>query len=206
MPRDEMLITLAGLVDALGAQLIRPLTNSATMTAPVSVPVIYDPADEIPDVPGGVLLLVGLHPDDESAALAIDDAGHHGFSAVVIKLRGQSPDRLLLRALEASCAVLAVDDAVPWRQLDRLITVVVGGGSGGESGDAGQELFVLADAIAAAVDGAVAIEDLDRNVLAYSNLERHKVDRMRRNGILARRVPDMDKNLRQYRDVMQAEG
>lgn len=204
-PQAEVM-DLGGLMGALGADLIRSITDERLLRAPVSVTVIHDPADEMPDAPGGILLLVGLRADDDRAITAVNQAPAHGFSAVALKLRGVSAQPLADAGDRRGCAVLAVDEAVPWRQLDSLITVASGGKSPAEGGDSGHDLFMLADAIAAAVDGPVAIEDLDRNVLAYSNLARHTVDPLRRNGILARRVPDMAKNRRQYRMVMQADG
>ena len=74
----------------------------------------------------------------------------------------------------------------------------------------GEELFALADAIGAVVGGAVAIEDLDRRVLAYSTLPGQRIDELRRRGILGRRVPEQpeqpEEQLLQYRQVLAAPG
>ncbi|GGO97687.1 PucR family transcriptional regulator [Wenjunlia tyrosinilytica] len=69
-----------------------------------------------------------------------------------------------------------------------------------------EELFALANAIAAVIGGSVAIEDLDHRVLAYSSLPGQRIDELRRRGILNRRVPDQPEQLRQYRDVLAATG
>ncbi|MFJ6728079.1 PucR family transcriptional regulator [Streptomyces sp. NPDC091281] len=69
-----------------------------------------------------------------------------------------------------------------------------------------EELFVLCDAVAAVVGGSVAVEDLDRRVLAYSTLPDQLIDDLRREGILNRRVPDEPRQLRQYRAVLDAPG
>lgn len=168
--------------------------------------------DELPDSPpGGVLLMVGLAPDSPpQVGTLMPAAAKRGYSALVVKARGQPLHDVADAAKTAGIALLVVDEAVPpWRHLDRLIVSVTSSHSRNDhpNDTGGGDLFVLANAIATALKGAVAIEDLDRNVLAYSNLEQHKVDRMRRIGILARRVPpEMDKHIRQYRDLLLAEG
>ncbi|MER7164168.1 PucR family transcriptional regulator, partial [Streptomyces lydicus] len=69
-----------------------------------------------------------------------------------------------------------------------------------------EELFALANAVAAVIGGSVAIEDLDHRVLAYSSLPGQRIDELRRRGILERRVPDDPEQLRQYREVLGARG
>ncbi|MBT2511414.1 helix-turn-helix domain-containing protein [Streptomyces sp. ISL-98] len=75
----------------------------------------------------------------------------------------------------------------------------------------GEELFALADAIAVVIGGSVAIEDLDTRVLAYSTVPGGRIDELRRQGILGRRVPDQpgpqgEGQVRQYREVLAATG
>ncbi|MDH6124148.1 helix-turn-helix domain-containing protein [Kitasatospora sp. GP82] len=72
-----------------------------------------------------------------------------------------------------------------------------------------EELFALANAVAAVVGGPVAVEDLDRRVLAYSSLPDQPMDELRRRGILERRVPEGAEPPalhRQYREVLAAPG
>ncbi|MEY9848089.1 PucR family transcriptional regulator [Streptacidiphilus sp. MAP5-3] len=70
-----------------------------------------------------------------------------------------------------------------------------------------EELYALADAIGAVTGGAVAIEDLDHRILAYSTLPDQRIDEHRRRGILERRVPNhQPEQLSQYRAVMAAPG
>ncbi|MFL4479454.1 PucR family transcriptional regulator [Paeniglutamicibacter sp. ORCA_105] len=195
-------LTLAGLLESLGAPLLTPLTGTRGLDASISVPVIHDHLDPLPDTPGGILLLVGMAPTHEDLDVLIARAAEHGFGAVVLKRRGTAPDAAQLAT--AALPVLVVDDQVPWLHLDNLIAAVTSGRPTGSNAASshGEDLFVLANALATATDGAVAIEDLDQNILAYSNLERHTVDPLRRNGILARQVPEMEKNTAQYRAVM----
>ncbi|WP_125611641.1 hypothetical protein [Specibacter cremeus] len=205
MDPDLATLSVQDLAGTLGSALLSILTRPDEPDLPVSVPVVYDSRDVLADTPGGILLLVGLDPSAAESAAAIDAAAERGFCAAVIKLRGNRYQELADRARQAGVALLALDDEVPWRQLDSLVSAMTNS-RGSEDAGAGTDLFMLANALATAADGAVAIEDLDRNVLAYSNLERHTVDRLRRNGILARRVPEEEKNTWQYRTVMATKG
>lgn len=206
--REPSALTVAALVDTLGTVVIRSAPHAVGLGNIASRPVIFDPLDELPDSPGGVLLMVGLAPDSPQVSATMPTAAERGYSAIVVKPRGQPLHAIADAAEAAGIALLVVDEAVPWRHLDALIVAVTSSHSRSDNArnTGSGDLFVLANAIATALKGAVAIEDLDRNVLAYSNLEQHKVDRMRRIGILARRVPDMDKHIRQYREVLLAEG
>jgi hypothetical protein len=80
-----------------------------------------------------------------------------------------------------------------------------------DGNEAGEELFALADAIAAVIGGSVAIEDIDTRVVAYSTRPGQAIDELRRQGILGRRVPEQagrqaERQLRQYRRVLAAPG
>jgi hypothetical protein len=107
-----------------------------------------------------------------------------------------------------SLALPVAADEVPWRHLDALILSVLGarGVRGDSVTGSGDELFALANATAATVGGSVAIEDLDRRVLAYSSLPGQRMDELRRQGILDRRVPAMERHLEQYGAVLDATG
>jgi hypothetical protein len=65
----------------------------------------------------------------------------------------------------------------------------------------GDNLFSLANSIAAAVGGAIAIEDNARRVLAHSTLDDQVIDDVRRRGILGRKVPEQRDNDEAYRRV-----
>ncbi|MFE0376575.1 PucR family transcriptional regulator [Streptomyces inhibens] len=73
-------------------------------------------------------------------------------------------------------------------------------------GGTSEELFAVANAVAAVIGGSVAIEDLDHRVLAYSSIPGQRIDELRRRGILDRRVPDEPEQQRQYRTVLGAPG
>ncbi|ONI88664.1 hypothetical protein ALI144C_06470 [Actinosynnema sp. ALI-1.44] len=73
-------------------------------------------------------------------------------------------------------------------------------------GGTSEELYALADAMAAVIGGSVSIEDLDNRVLAYSSIPDQRIDDLRRQGILDRRVPDQPEQPQQYRQVLSAAG
>ncbi|MFD4669653.1 PucR family transcriptional regulator [Lentzea sp. NPDC058450] len=73
-------------------------------------------------------------------------------------------------------------------------------------GGTSEELYALADAMAAVIGGSVSIEDLDNRVLAYSSLPQQRIDDLRRKGILERRVPDQPEQREQYQQVLAAQG
>lgn len=195
-------LTLGQLIESIGEPLLTPVAGEYGLEQAVSAPVIYDPLDELPDVPGGILLLVGLLVRGSGFTDVLEEAGRRGYSAVAVKFH-QYAEREE-QAQESALPVLKVDNDIPWLHLSSLMTTVTSGRASGGAPE-GQDLFVLADALATATDGAVAIEDLDRNILAYSSSEHHSVDPLRRQGIMARRVPDMTKNIDQYRKVMLAD-
>lgn len=208
MKRKEHPLSVGDLVDTLGDQLIHSLTGTLGLDEQVSVPVVYDSLDELPDIPGGVLLLAGVDPSSAESPEAVKRAAARGFCAVVIKSRGSGHAEIVRIGTSVQVAVLRVVDDAPWTQVSNLITALLRSRSisDHEGGSSGGDLFLLANVVSGAFGGAVAIEDLDRNLLSYSNLGNHPIDQLRRNGILARQVPDLAKHTEQYRTVMRTDG
>lgn len=115
--------------------------------------------------------------------------------------------------LVAACAqhdvpLLGLTSAVAWREFDALVSRLLGEhGAGLQLGtNSGDRLFSLANSVAQAFGGSVAIEDHRRNILAYSALPGQAIDSLRANGILTRRTPDGPLNEIRYRQVFAAEG
>jgi hypothetical protein len=86
--------------------------------------------------------------------------------------------------------VVSLDPGVPWSRFQRLASTLLATLPGGDPAPRGGDLFSLADSVAAAVGGAVAIMDTGQTIVAYSNLPDQPIDEMRRLGILRRRVPE----------------
>ena len=72
---------------------------------------------------------------------------------------------------------------------------------GGPAAPAIGDLFSLANAIASNVGGAVAIEDVQQRILAYSTLHEQPIDEDRRQGILGLEVPTGPENGSHYHEL-----
>lgn len=201
--------TLGHLVDTVGAVALRLVEdNSQHRASPIRATHLLDPTEELPTSPETLLLASGIDLATSVASQLVRDAADRGFSGVVVKRRGAHLDDLSETAADCSIPLLVAADEVSWRRLDGLILSALGtrGLNGQAITGSGDDMFALANATAAIVGGSVAIEDLDRRVLAYSSLPGHPLDELRRQGILDRRVPAMDRHLKQYGAVLEAPG
>ncbi|MGW2017122.1 PucR family transcriptional regulator [Streptomyces sp. NPDC001927] len=202
--------TLRGLVDGFGHAPARALVAPAGLDVPVRGTVIHDAEEDLVPSPGALLLLVGVNVLDVRASGLLRRAADRGFAGVVVKQRGRDVSALVEEARSCGIAVLAVADDTSWRDADAALSALLAAhGSGVPTGSApagGEELFALADDLAAVVGGSVAIEDLDQNIVAYSKVAGARIDAVRERGILQRRVPDVPEQRRQYRQVLAASG
>lgn len=204
-----MSTTLGRLLQRLGPAALEVIATPKGVDVAVSEPALLDLADVLTIHADQILLAVGVRGSSPAIEDVIATAGKQGASAVVIKDPGTGLARL---AEEAGVAILAADPEMPWRQLDSLITSAVehpdtesdrlNENGMGAVGD----LFALANAVAAMVGGAVSIEDPQRRVLAYSNLEHQPIDEVRQRGILGRRVPDYPGMVALYGELSKSEG
>ncbi|MEY4230201.1 MAG: hypothetical protein RLZZ362_1050 [Actinomycetota bacterium] len=188
--------------------MLRVLAAPRGIDGHVRSTVLFDPLDDLVHQPDTMLLLTGVRPDEPLAIDVARAAVAAGSCAIVIKRRGADVTALITEASVLGLLVLAAADEVPWRHLDGLLLSLLGSqGLVDESlTGAGDELFELSNAMAAVIGGSVAIEDMDRRVVAYSSVPDQRIDALREQGILDRRVPEMERNLAQYRQVLGAEG
>jgi PucR C-terminal helix-turn-helix domain len=205
---DRQRGTLRHIVETVGSPLLHVLAAPRGLQLRVRSTVLHDLVDELSLEPDAILLLAGMRADDPAAATLMRRVADCGFCAVVIKRRGADVSGLVTEASIHGVTVLAAADEVPWRHLDSLLLSVLGSqGVAAESATGvGDELFALANAIAAVIGGSVAVEDLDRRVLAYSSVADQRIDDIRERGILSRHVPEMAENLEQYRSVLAGPG
>ncbi|WP_130452408.1 PucR family transcriptional regulator [Leucobacter luti] len=149
------------------------------------------------------------------------ELGPDRLDALCAQLRTAQASGIVARAaqgpegagLVAACAqhdlqLLGLTSAVGWREFDALVSRLLGEhGAGLQLGtNSGDRLFSLANSVAQAFGGSVAIEDHRRNILAYSALPGQAIDSLRANGILTRRTPDGPLNEVRYRQVFAADG
>lgn len=200
--------TIRHLVEAVGSPVLQVLAAPRGVEQRVRCTIVHDPVDDVPHEPDAILLLAGVRTDDPRALGVLKAAAARGYCAIVVKRRGADITALVTEASVLGIAVLGAADEASWRHVDALMHSVLGsqGLASDSTSGAGEELFALANAIAAVIGGSVAIEDLDRRVIAYSSVTGQRIDAIREQGILDRRVPDMDRNLGQYRDVLATDG
>jgi len=135
--------------------------------------------DEVTDV---VLQAPGDPPPPRTAVVLWADPDGPAPEAAVVVLRASQ--QAAAARLPDWCAVVAVPDAGRWSEvLERLRPAVL-------HQEEPADLFSMADALASAVGGAVAVEDLERRILAFSTISGQPIDEVRRQGILGRRVPE----------------
>lgn len=195
-------LTIREVVDTVGSPMLHVLSAPRGLEYPVRGSVLHDPADPLPDGADLLVLIPGFIADHSDASMLLAAATDAGFCAVVIKQRGVDLSVLSAQATELGIAVILAADEVSWRQLDGILLSVLGSqGIGGASVGSGDQLFALANALAGVIGGSIAIEDLDRRVMAYSSVPGQEMDSLRQEGILSRRVPEVEHNLERYRIV-----
>ena len=202
---DVPATTVRLLVATIGSPVLQVLNAPLGLDGTVRGTVLHDPHDPLPPGVDQLLLMPGLQGDQPGAAELVREAAHRGYCAMVLKLRGSDTRALVAESSAGGLTLLAAADEVSWRHLDALLLSALGSqGVGGDpKAGSGDGLFILANAAGAVIGGSVAIEDLDRRVMAYSSTSPdQRIDALRREGILSRRVPEIEHNLERYRRVL----
>jgi len=199
---DADAITLDHVITAIGPGLLHLVRSPLGEDIRVSGTTIHDPLLDNDIAEDTLVLGVGTRPADAHGLL--DAIGGQRGAGLVVKRYGEMIDDLAEAADAAGVALLVIDDELGWDRLGILLHTVLDGptrhGSGADGAAVGN-LFELANAIASNVGGAVAIEDVNRHVLAYSTWPAHPIDDERMAGILARAVPAGPENDAHYREL-----
>lgn len=189
-------VTLGQVVDVLGTETLRLLTP-ALADVPVVRPRLYD-AHETDDADGLAAgdLVLGINVTADAVAV-LEQVAAAGAPALALK---GDVGPLVAEAERLGVALLAVAAPVRWEQLFALLQRATSE-SVPEPEDAPGlgDLFAFANALAALVGGAVAVEDPHGALLAYSNLDQ-PIDEPRRQTILGRGNP------RHWSDLLAEEG
>jgi hypothetical protein len=178
--------TLRSLLEVLGPA-VEAVTGDLGLDNEVTEVVLVGPGDDVPELPAALLVMTEPERLGEGAVRA---------AGVVVKLPETARSTWATRPFP----VLVAGEELPWMHLLQLLGTAAATGSGGS------DLFALANAIAAMVGGAVAIEDPRRRVLAYSSLPDQPIDEARQRGILGRQVPELPRLDRDYLKVQRASG
>lgn len=186
--------------------------------------VIHDPLDE-PELPERALVLgVGLRETREIAAV-VAQLGAQGAIGLVVRGPVEADDHLRTAVRRAGVPVLAFARGASWTQLAGMLRVLTADEPAPDGGDpvlpagtlgragAGlrqvvgyqsglDDLFAVANAIAALVDAPVTIEDRNSRLLAFSSRQ-EEVDTWRVQTILRRQVPEEYTRILEGRGVFQ---
>lgn len=181
--------TLRQLLTAVGDPLMEPVAGSLDVV--VRGLAILDPDDEPGSYPQELVLVIGVR--GREAIRYLRAAARRSASAVAVKAGTDANiEELRTAADEADIALLVVRPQVRWDQLETVVreavdSVAVAAGVGlGEDTD---DLFALAQSVAALTAGNVSIEDADNRVMAYSRSDA-EADELRRLSILGWRGPE----------------
>jgi hypothetical protein len=193
--RGLIVTTLGHVLDRLEPAVLRAVlpADDAEREREVRDVVLFDGSSPAEVGPGDLVLGVGLtRPEQVGPAL-------HALAA-------RRPAAVVMRASLASAAeggalVLAVDDSASWMHVTLIVRELLeGNGDGPDRGVSGDDLFQLADAIAAVAGGPVTVEDQQSRVLAFSE-DQEGADEARRLTILGRRAPDAYQSRMKQRGV-----
>lgn len=153
---------------------------SGTVLSPVRIP---DP--EV--VLRGVVVHTSGDPVPDPDLLVLCAAPEHtptGVAAVAVRQSALAP---ALARLPAQTALFTAPDPARWSDVYDQVQLALRDSWGELATD---NAFDLADRLASALGGAVAIEDRDRRVVAFSTIPGQPIDDVRRRGILGRHVPE----------------
>ena len=168
--------TLGQVVEAWGVGNVE-LLNPECARLRVGGPRLWDLGDDADLGPRDVLLAVNLAPADGILTTLKDT----GVTAVAFKGDARS---LAGEAQRCGIGLLGVADELSWDRLYGLLQRAAA--TQGPTQE--KDLFAFANALAALVEGAVAIEDQNGTLLAYSILDQD-IDEARRQTILGRGNP-----------------
>lgn len=228
LPRAGLARVLAELgttlLDVVCGDVQRADESGAGSAAGIGGIVIHDPLDE-PALPERALVLgVGLHETREIAAV-VTQLGAQGAIGLVVRGPVEADDQLRAAVQRAGVPVLAFTRGASWTQLAGMLRVLTSDEPAADGGDpvlptgtlgragAGlrqvvgyqsglDDLFAVANAIAALVDAPVTIEDRNSRLLAFSSRQ-EEVDTWRVQTILRRQVPEDYTRILEERGVFQ---
>ncbi|MCW2711910.1 MAG: CdaR family transcriptional regulator [Marmoricola sp.] len=166
---------LRWLVDGVGAV---PTTSVA----------IWDAAST-PDV--GQLVAVTGPAGENPIGEILQSCADHGCAGLVVRLEPSSPAgrELAQRAERVGLPVACLTDDRPWWPVLQGLAAALEGGTTSDRDRRTDDLFSVADDMAALIGGPVILEDASFRVLAYSAFV-GDMDRGRAEAILGRRIPD----------------
>lgn len=202
-------LTVASLVHQIGSRSIRVLTANTSTQSPVTATELLDVSEQLPEVEGTLLYVVSGPALPASVLSEIaENAVSARYAALAIKCTPERREEIKTIGENAGITVLEVSSHVSWRYLEAAVQALMGERT--ITGSAARHpsldpLFDLVNTIAEHFGGSTVIEDLGRNVVAYSSVPDQLIDTLRTEGILTRRTPYSPFNDEQYRLVLRAD-
>ncbi|MYW02716.1 PucR family transcriptional regulator, partial [Streptomyces sp. SID3343] len=200
---------LGRIIDDLGSTLFEVVAGVPDHERQVTGVLIHDPRDEPARLPGAIVLGVAVY-DAEAVTALVRRAGELGAVAVVV--RGPVPvdAAMAAAAVESDVVVFGLTPGASWSQVATLLRSLlavdeIDAPRAGETlaGVPAGDLFSLANAIAALLDGPVTVEDRSGRVLAFSGRQ-DEADGPRIATILDRQVPAEQLRLLEERGAFHA--
>lgn len=184
------MITVAGVVDAVGAALLKVVVAGAE--AEVRDVTIVELDDAASGQPGDLVLGAGFTTPDQ-VLVVIERCAQAGAAGMVLKPPLAAHPEVVSAAAGRELALVELRSHGSWAQLVWLLRGVIDQATAPGTPDTAaagvyDEMFALADAVAAVVDAPVTIEDAQSRVLAYSSRQ-DRTDPARVSTIVGRRVP-----------------
>ncbi|NRQ38284.1 helix-turn-helix domain-containing protein [Nonomuraea sp. NN258] len=187
---------LGRILTDLGTTLVEVVAGEPDPSRPVGGVLIHDPHDQPAGIPDPVVLGVGVYGAEQVAAL-VERAAELAAAAVIVRSPVELDERAARAVADTGVPVLGLTPGASWApvaaMLRSLLAVEDVGGDLGPGADVGDplagDLFALANATAALLDGPVTVEDRNGRVLAFSSRQ-DEGDDARIATILERQVPD----------------
>lgn len=198
-------LSLLRVLEDLGSTLLEVLAGQVATARDITAMAIRDPAEPLVVPAGSVVLGVGVHGPAEVPAL-LGDLGKAGAAALVVHSPLAVDADIQAAVGESGVVLLGLNGGALWAQLAAVLQTLLAapglpaGDDESIGGVAANDLFAVANAVAALVDAPVTIEDRSSRVLAFSGRQ-DEADGARVATILGRQVPDAALRQMEQRNV-----
>lgn len=189
-PSRGTALTLDMLLGLVGGDFVDVVHAPAGLDIPVVAVLIHDTSTTAQANAGDLVLAIGVAADDPDVEPLMKFLGRDITLAFKVRTDAER-DRLRESAIACDATVLAISPDLSWDQLHVLARRSISSTTAGVADERGVpfgDLFALANAAAASLEGPVIIDDERMEVIAFSSLG-DPIDEIRQQSILQRRPP-----------------